>query len=102
MTKEKACNKCKKVKPASDFYPMSHGKLGLKGHCKQCEKVYRNNRKKGQIPKEGEPYKVNKSTLNHYFYLHFGFVDKRVEMSENMQRSKYMSNTYNIEKKDAK
>jgi len=102
MPKEKSCNKCKKVKPLSDFYPMTHGKYGLKGHCKQCEKIYRNGLKKPKMPKENEQYVVNKITMNNHFYLHFGFVDKRVEMSENMQRSKYMSNTYNIDKRDAK
>ena len=102
MPKEKSCNKCKKVKPLSDFYPMTHGKYGLKGHCKQCEKIYRDGLKKPKMPKENEQYVVNKITMNNHFYLHFGFVDKMPVLSEYALSSKYQMQPPNPNIKNAK
>ena len=41
----KKCSKCNIEKKVSEFYKQKTGKYGLRSHCKECIKIYRNNHK---------------------------------------------------------
>lgn len=99
---QKPCNKCGKTKDLSEFYAMGHGKNGVKGHCRQCEKEYRESRKKDPMPKEGDAYVVNNTTMRNHFYLHFGFTDRIYVPSEYATATKYAMYPIQPNKADAK
>ena len=37
LESDKQCRTCEAVKPVSDFYSSSRGKLGVEAHCKNCK-----------------------------------------------------------------
>ncbi len=41
-TLPKICGHCQEIKPTSSFHKDKKYKDGLKGHCKECDKIYRN------------------------------------------------------------
>lgn len=97
---KKRCSKCGKVKPVEAFAKFAKGKDGRRAQCKECDKRYRNKRKRLAMPKEDDPYVINKSTVTNHFYLHFGFTDRRYNYSEGYQLAKYSKSFIIIKNKE--
>lgn len=102
MAAKKKCNKCKRFKELNQFYAMGHGKMGVKSHCIDCEKSYRDSKRKAPMPKEGDEYVIDSNTMRNHFYLHFGFTDRIPVLSELSVASKYAMQPIQPNKRDAK
>ena len=86
---KRKCSQCGKYKPKEGFAKLDHGKDGVRAQCKDCDRKYRNKRKRLPMPKEGDEYRIDETTVRNYFYLHFGFTDRRYNHSEGYEMSKY-------------
>ena len=85
----KRCSKCGKAKPLEAYTKFAKGKDGRRAQCKECDKRYRNKRKKQALPREGDSYELNNATMSNHFYLHFGFTDRRYNATEYGDYTKY-------------
>lgn len=83
------CSKCKRVKPLERYSRLERGVLGRRAQCKACDKLYRTKSSKPAMPIEGDPYCIDEVTINDHFYLHFGFTDRRYNLTERQQLCKY-------------
>ena len=86
---KRKCSQCGKYKPKDGFNKMPRGKDGRRSQCKDCDRKYRNKRKRSPMPKEGEEYRIDSTTLRNHFYLHFGFTERRYNHTEGYEMNKY-------------
>jgi hypothetical protein len=59
----KKCNKCKEVKPYSEFYKYKTGKDGFRSSCKYCQKQWRKENKEKINQYRKQYYKENKDKI---------------------------------------
>lgn len=90
------CSKCGKEKDLEQFAKLKRGKHGRRAQCKTCDSSYRNENKKEKMPTDGEAYRINATTMQDHFYLHFGFTERRYNTSEWYDTKKYNIETINI------
>lgn len=86
---KRKCSKCGKYKPAEAFAKLERGVDGRRAQCKDCDRKYRNKRKKAPMPKETDEYTINSVTMMNHYYLHFGFTERRYNNSEYAELLKY-------------
>lgn len=86
---KRKCSKCGKQKPKEAYNKLPRGKDGLRAQCKECDRKYRNKRKQPPMPKEGEEYRIDSTTVRNHFYLHFGFTERRYNHTEGYDMTKY-------------
>ncbi len=86
---KRKCSKCEKYKPREAFAKLERGVDGRRAQCKDCDRKYRNKRKRVPMPSEHETYIINETTMMNHFYLHFGFTERRYNPSEGAELRKY-------------
>jgi hypothetical protein len=104
----KRCTKCLLVKPLPLFPKSKGGKHGVRGNCKDCErvrqKVYRESNK-GRI-KEGwadwfeKNKEYNRSRWRHYYTERTEYLKDRSKFYKKIEPHRY--NTYNAKRRAAK
>lgn len=93
---EKRCNKCKAIKPLSDFHKLTKSKDGYQSKCKDCKKQYHLQNKERKSKKDKERYQENKEEIkkrtNQYYH-------ENIEVIRERRKSYYHKNADDIKKK---
>lgn len=78
---EKACSRCKKVLPASEFYPHRRMKSGLQSHCRTCARQWHLDRPEYVQAKNASYKAANPDySLNWARRQKFGLTPEQVEV----------------------
>ena len=93
---EKRCNKCKAIKPLSDFHKDNRSKDGHQSKCKDCKKQYHLQNKKLKSKKDKERYQEKKEEIkkrtNQYYH-------ENIEVIRERRKRYYHKNADDIKKK---